>query len=137
MWGVRRVWAAGAWRLPNQQLAGSWRGLACPCPEQCRAQLGLQTLRFQPCCSQCSLCIARWGLWLHRAGLWHLECGGLATAKGDLGRLDLADFWWERMVSMLLGLQQHSPAVEWGEGRHKQDILSSLKPDFNLPTLEK
>lgn len=110
------------------------KGLTCPCPELCRAQLGLQTLRVQPCCS---LCITHWGLWLHRAGLWHLERGRLATAKGDFGRLDIASFWWERTVSTLLGLQQLSPVVEWGEGRHKQDLLSSLKSDFNLPALEK
>lgn len=134
VWGVSRVGAAGVWRLPRQQLAGSCRGLACPCPELCRAQLALQTLSFQPCCSLCS---SHWGLWLHRAGLCHLGCGCLAAAKGDFGRLDLARFWWERTVPTRLGLQQHSPAGEWGGGRHMQDLLSSLKPDFNLPALEK
>lgn len=61
----------------------------------------------------------------------------MATAKGDFGRLNLANFWWQRIVSALLGLQQQSPAVERGEGRHKQDLLSSLTSDFNLPALEK
>lgn len=75
-------------RCSQAAKAAACRGLGgpcCPCPELCRAQLGLQTLRFQPCCSQCSLCITLWGLCLHRAGLWHSELGSLATAKGGLG----------------------------------------------------
>lgn len=58
-----------------------------------------------------------------------MEHGSLATAQGDFEKLDHASFWWERTPL---------PSAAFsgcGVGR-RQDLLSSLKSDFNLPALE-
>lgn len=119
----------GGCQVSSLQGAG---GASPALPRAVQSSAALQTLRFQPCCPQCSLCITHWGLWLHRAGLWCLKHGSLATAQGDFEKLDHASFWWERTVCTPWPSAAFSSC---GVGR-RQDLLSSLKSDFHLPALE-
>lgn len=67
LWGGEESLGCRCLKQPSWQLAGSHRGIACPCPELCRAQLCLQASGSQPCC------------------LWHAVLSRAASCAGAPG----------------------------------------------------
>lgn len=113
-----RVGAAGALgAVPSGQLAGGWRGLACPCPQQCRAQLlpthvgsssaapGVQSHMELGSC-----------LWSVASSLGQKEVFGGWSCHLLVGRGQGVRTSWHSVAFLNCGVR---------EGGHKQDLLSS------------